>query len=46
MGKLLTMEQTFIVTGSVILAIAIPLGFLVDWLFRKDNEKEDAEDGE
>ena len=35
------MEQTFIVTGIVILLMAIPMGFLVERLFRKENEKEE-----
>ena len=36
---MLTMEQTFIVTGIVILLLGIGLGFLVGWIFDKDNEK-------
>lgn len=42
--KSLTMEQTFIVTGIGILAISIPLGFLGEWIFRKENERKDKED--
>ena len=42
--KSLTMEQTFIVTGFVILLIAIPVGFLLERIFRKENER-NSEDG-
>lgn len=37
----LTMEQTFIVTGIVILVAGVALGFLVEWIFRKENERND-----
>lgn len=38
------MAQTFIVTGIVILLIAIPLGLLVEWIFRKENERNENDE--
>jgi hypothetical protein len=39
----MTMEQVFIRTGIWVLLIGIGLGFLVEWIFRKENEE--GEDG-
>ena len=33
------MELEFIVTGVAILLVGIGLGFLVEWIFRKENER-------
>lgn len=41
--KSLTMEQVFVITGIGILLLGAGLGFLFEWIFRKEN-KED-EDG-
>ena len=40
----LTMEQMFILTGISILLIGTGLAFLGEWIFRKENERND-EDG-
>ncbi len=42
--KSLTMEQLFIITGIGILLTGAVLGFMVEWIFRKENERND-EDG-
>ena len=34
----LTMEETFIATGLLIVVIGTAMGFLVYWAFEKDNE--------
>jgi hypothetical protein len=38
---MLTMEETFILTGIFALALGIGLGFLGEWIFRKENERSD-----
>lgn len=35
------MEKTFILTGLRILMTGIGLGLLVEWIFRKENERTD-----
>ena len=42
--KSLTMEQVFTLTGIGILLIGTGLGLLSEWIFRKENERND-EDG-
>jgi hypothetical protein len=37
----LTMEETFILTGIFILVLGVGLGFLGEWIFRKENEAND-----
>lgn len=39
-----TMEETFILTGIFILVLGVGLGFLGEWIFRKENEKSDESD--
>lgn len=39
----LTMEETFILTGLAVLIIGTALGFLIEWLFRKENERNGAD---
>ena len=39
----LNMEETFIVTGIVILVLGVVLGLFVSWLFEKDIHEEDDE---
>ena len=42
--KSLTMEQVFVITGIGILIAGGGLAFLAEWIFRKENERND-EDG-
>lgn len=42
--KPLTMEQTFIATGIFVLIVGAALGFLVEWIFRKENERGTEDD--
>lgn len=37
----LNMEETFIVTGIIILVLGVVLGLLVSWIFEKDNSREE-----
>jgi hypothetical protein len=37
------MEQTFLVTGIFILIVGAALGFLIEWIFRKENERDEEE---
>ena len=39
LGASFTMEETFVVTGALVLIIGTVLGFLIEWVFRKENEK-------
>lgn len=41
--KSLTMEEMFIVTYLSVLILGAGLGFLFEWIFRKENER-DGED--
>jgi hypothetical protein len=43
--KSLTMEQVFVITGIGILLTGAAIGFLVEWIFRKENGRND-EDGQ
>ncbi len=44
---MLTMEETFILTGIFILVLGVGLGFLGEWIFRKENENsEESEERE
>lgn len=35
----MSMEMTFIATYVAVLLVSIPLGFLIYWIFEKDNEE-------
>ena len=41
---MLTMEETFIVIGALILIAGVALGFIIEYIFRKENERQEAED--
>ena len=43
-GRELTMEETFIVTGIAVFIISVLFGFLLEYIFRKENERQEAED--
>lgn len=38
------MELGFIVTGIVILLVGIGLGILIEWIFRKENERSEGDE--
>lgn len=40
----LNMEETFIVTGLVVLVLGVALGLVTYWIFKKDNDKSDYEE--
>lgn len=40
----LNMEETFIVTGIIILVLGVVLGLFVSWAFEKDNSREEDDD--
>lgn len=37
----LTMEETFIVTGVIVLVLGVALGLFVSWVFEKENAREE-----
>lgn len=39
------MELTFIATGLVVLVVGVALGFIAEWIFRKENKIGDCDDG-
>ena len=40
---MLTMEETFVVTGIAILVIGTALAFIGEHIFRKDNERDEEQ---
>lgn len=38
----MTMEQIFAMIWAAIFVVGVALGFLIEWVFRKENEKNDG----